>query len=247
MYKVLIIDDEEPVREAIKILGQWEELQVKEIIEAFNGVEGIKLVEEKKPDIILVDMKMPEMNGQEFLRILEDKHPNIQVIVVSGYNSYEFTRQAIQSKATDYLLKPVNKLELNKAMTNCISVINKKRQENNDIIGNNIMLNVSLPVLKAKIYMSIIEENLDKGDKDLYLNRIDSDGDTKYFGVAVLRIMNMDELISKKFRNDVSLMHIAITNVINVVYVLFARVVLLLCEADFGFELLDLRYNILTE
>lgn len=218
MYKVLIIDDEEPVREAIKILGHWEELQVGEVIEAFNGKEGMELVREKKPDIVLVDMKMPEMNGLEFLKMVEIEYPDIQTIVVSGYNSYEFTRQAIQSKATDYLLKPVNEDELNNAISKCIKIISEKRRQYNEIIGNNIMLNVSLPVLKEKIFMSIIEADLDKGDKDLYLNMIDINGKTKYFGVTLLRIMNMEELVSTRFGNDIDLMHLAIKNVINEIF-----------------------------
>lgn len=215
MYKVLIIDDEEPVREAIKILGQWETLQVNEVIEAINGKEGIKLVREKKPDIVLVDMKMPEMNGLEFLIMLQAEYPDIQTIVVSGYNSYEYTRQAIQSKATDYLLKPINREELNNTILKCINIISKKRQEHNEIIDNDIMLNVSLPVLKEKIFMSIIEGSFDNADKDLYLNMIDINGKTKYFGVALIRIMNMEELVNKKFGNDVNLMHLALCNVIN--------------------------------
>lgn len=73
MYKVLIIDDEEPLREAIRILGNWQELEVDEIREATDGKMGLAMLEQYKPDIVMVDMKMPELNGVDFLRIVEEK------------------------------------------------------------------------------------------------------------------------------------------------------------------------------
>ena len=76
MYNVLIIDDEEPLREAIRILGNWQELEVDEIREATDGKMGLAMLEQYKPDIVMVDMKMPELNGVEFLRIVEEKIPS---------------------------------------------------------------------------------------------------------------------------------------------------------------------------
>lgn len=215
MYKVIIIDDEEPVREAIKILGKWEELHIKEIIEALNGKEGIELVRQKKPDIVIVDMKMPEMDGMTFLKILEEEHPEIQSIVLSGYNSFEYTRQAIKSKVADYLLKPVNKDELNSALSKCINNISKKREEQHIRIENNIMLNMTIPVLKERIFISIIDGKFHKDEMDLYLKVIENEEKKKCFGVAIFMIMNMKELMNNKFGNNVNLMHSAIVNIIN--------------------------------
>ncbi|MDF2883616.1 MAG: response regulator [Clostridiaceae bacterium] len=215
MFKALIIDDEEPVREAIKILGKWKEHGIGILLEASNGVEGMAIVEKEKPDLILVDMKMPKMNGFEFLKNVEKYNSEIQTIVVSGYDSYEYTRQAIQSKAADYLLKPVNREELNKAIENCINNIKEKQKEVKSKIDKEIILNLSLPAFKEKIFMSIIEGEFDKNDKELYLNRIDALGNVREYGAAIVRIMNMEELIKEKFRNNLQLMHTAISNVID--------------------------------
>lgn len=109
MYKVLIIDDEEPLREAINILGDWKGLGVDQVLEATDGNMGLDMLREQKIDLVLVDMKMPELNGSELLQIVEKEFPELLTIVISGYNDFEYTRQAIRSKVVDYLLKPVNR------------------------------------------------------------------------------------------------------------------------------------------
>ena len=215
MYKVLIIDDEEPLREAVKILGEWDKLGIEEIIEASDGRIGIRLMEERKPDIVLVDMKMPEINGIEFLQMAEKEHPETQYIVISGYDNFEFTRQAVKSKAVDYLMKPVNKVDLNNALTKAMESIKENRKKKSEIIDRNIKLNMSLPSLKGKIFLSAIEGNLNKNTYEDYIRTIGVSDEKKNFAVAVLRVLNLDDVNSKFFSHDVSLLFFALTNVIN--------------------------------
>lgn len=135
MTKVLIVDDEEPVRDAVKILGDWDRAKIVNIYEAVNGKMGLELQEIYKPDIVFVDMKMPEMDGVEYLRIAENKYPDAVYIVISGYDNFEFTRQAIKSRVIDYLLKPINKSELNNALDKALEVIKSKKQSRANLLG----------------------------------------------------------------------------------------------------------------
>jgi len=214
MYKVLIIDDEEPAREAIKILADWDSINVYEVFEAWDGKNGIRLIEEKKPDIILVDMKMPEMNGMELLQIVENKYPDLAIIVISGYDNYEYTHQAIHSKVIDYLLKPIKKNELNDALKKAIDMISSRREKKSQYIDRNILLNLSLPSLKEKLYIAAIEGNISKQMREIYRELIDTECNIKYYSVSIFRIMNLDE-ISDKYFNEVSLTQFAISNAIN--------------------------------
>lgn len=68
MYSILILDDEEPLREAIRILGEWDNLEISHIYEAINGQAGLSILREHPIDLVMVDMKMPGMNGVEFLK-----------------------------------------------------------------------------------------------------------------------------------------------------------------------------------
>ncbi|WP_339818208.1 response regulator [Paenibacillus sp. FSL R7-0216] len=215
MYKVLIIDDEEPLREAIRILGNWQDLEVDEIWEATDGKAGLAMLEQHKPDIVMVDMKMPELNGVEFLQIVEQEYPELLTIVISGYNDFEFTRQAIHARVVDYLLKPVNRQDLNQALRKAVDVLQAKRQIQSESITRNIAFNMSLPKLKEKIYLSIIERSFKKQSNQAFLPLIGADHQDHRFGVLVLRIMNMEVVKDSRFNRDRELLYFAVANVIN--------------------------------
>ncbi|QGQ96459.1 response regulator [Paenibacillus psychroresistens] len=215
MYKVLIIDDEEPSRDAIKILGDWDSLGVDSVLEAINGKMGMELVRAERPDIVLVDMRMPEMNGTEFLKLVTQEFPDLVRIVISGYSDFEYAKQAIQSNAADYLLKPVNKTELNVVLQKAIDSLKVKRKKETESIDANISLNMSLPKLKEKILMSIIEQTVNRHTNQEQLEMIFPDNKNNSFGIALLRIMNLEEIKQKRFNQESDLLYFAITNVIN--------------------------------
>lgn len=215
MYNVLIIDDEEPLREAIRILGDWEGLGVDQVWEATNGQMGLELLAEHKIDLALVDMKMPELNGMELLQIIEREYPNLLTIVISGYNDFDYTRQAIRSKVVDYLLKPVNRADLNQALAKAVNVLEAKRKMESEFINRNITLNMSLPKLKEKIYLSIMERSLKNPLSDAMLPLVGADDPMNRFAAVVLRVLNLEAVSSSRFHSDVDLLHFAAANVMN--------------------------------
>jgi two-component system response regulator YesN len=214
MYTILIIDDEEPLREAITILGDWKGLGIDRILEATDGKSGLAILDDDKIDLVIVDMKMPELNGAEFLQVVEQLHPDLLTIVISGYNDFEFTRQAIRSKVVDYLLKPVNRVDLNQALHKAVDILEAKHKRESEFIANNITLNMSLPKLKEKIYQSLIDKSFKKHENEALLPLIGADNPEHRFGVAVLRILNLEKIRTSRFKSDSNLLHFAVSNVI---------------------------------
>ncbi|WP_379135899.1 response regulator [Paenibacillus sp. sgz500958] len=215
MYKVLIIDDEEPLREAITILGDWKGLGVDELMEATNGNAGLDILRREKIDLAIVDMKMPELNGSELLQIVEQEFPELLTIVISGYNDFEYTRQAIRSKVVDYLLKPVNRTDLNAALRKAIDILEAKRRKESEFISRNITLNMSLPKLKEKMYVSIIERSFKNQSNEAFLPLIGADAPGNHFVAGLLRVLNLEQVRRGRFHEDRELLHFAVTNVIN--------------------------------
>jgi two-component system response regulator YesN len=212
-YKVLIIDDELPSREAIRLLGEWDALGVREIGEAADGKEGLRKLREEKPDLVLVDMKMPEMSGPEFLQAAEKEFPGTLMIVVSGYDDFAFTRQAIHSRVVDYLLKPVNRMELNQALAHAFRELEERRRRESEAIGRNIVLNRSLPKLKETVFLSLIERGPDDPVNPADLKLIGADDPDRHFGAAVLRLLNFEEVRRSRFKGDAGLLRFAVANV----------------------------------
>jgi len=124
MMRLLLIDDEVWTRSTIKAFGDWDKYGINNIEEASDGVEGLRLIRENSPQIVITDMNMPGMNGVTLLKILKEEYPHIKLIVVSGYDDFEFAKQAIKSNAMDYILKPIDAEELNIAIGKCVSEIN---------------------------------------------------------------------------------------------------------------------------
>ncbi|MDP4099088.1 response regulator [Paenibacillus sp. P96] len=214
MYKALIVDDEEPLREAIRILGDWKGLGITEVYEAENGETGLDMLKRHNIDLVMVDMKMPGLNGVDLLQIMEQDYPQLLTIVISGYNDFEFTRQAIRSKVIDYLLKPVNRTDLNQALRKAIDVLDAKRKSESDIITQNITLNMSLPKLKEKMYLSIVDRSFRRQAHEAFLPLIGADYPGNRFLLSVLRLMNVDEVRHARFGDDPELLDFAVTNVL---------------------------------
>lgn len=104
---VLVIDDEASVRESLR---NYLEDQLFTVFEAANGREGIERFLEHRPDAVLVDLRMPEMNGHQVLERLAQEAPDVPLIVTSGTGRIEDTIEALRLGAWDYLLKPVTDL-----------------------------------------------------------------------------------------------------------------------------------------
>jgi len=121
--KAIIIDDEIWSRRMIRSLGQWESLGIEIMGEAENGVEGWELIQKLRPDLILMDMRMPGMEGTELLRKLNEYELESKVIVISGHEDFNYTKHAIDYRAFTYILKPIDEDELNVALRNCIQEI----------------------------------------------------------------------------------------------------------------------------
>nr|MBC9200637.1 response regulator [Paenibacillus sp. PL91] len=128
MNKVLIVDDEPWAREVIKALVDWDRLGLAIAGEAEDGSQALHFIKEHKPQIVITDMRMPGLDGVEFLKALNEQFPSIKIIVMSGYDDFVYLKQAIRSRAVEYLLKPVDETELNEALHKCIFELENEKQ-----------------------------------------------------------------------------------------------------------------------
>lgn len=110
--QILVIDDE---KEVCHLFRKTLTLEGYTVFTALDGISGLKIVKEKKPDIVLLDLKMPKMDGIEVLRHIKKFDKNIVVIVITGYGTMDTARMAMKLGAFDYITKPIN-LEYIKAV-----------------------------------------------------------------------------------------------------------------------------------
>ena len=115
-YTVLIVEDEENQRRALVDRVQWEKAGFSVIGEAENGAEALDKVETLEPDLIFTDIRMPMISGIELAARVREMRPATQIVILSGYDSFEYAQAAIQYNIVHYLLKPVSANELSEKL-----------------------------------------------------------------------------------------------------------------------------------
>ncbi len=126
MFSAVIIDDNRIAVEAIEKSTDWAGCGCWVAGKAFDGVEGLKLLLEVKPDIAIIDIQMPGFNGLDVIKKLRGK--GISFIIISGYSHFEYAQQAIRYGVSDYLLKPVLTEEMEQALRSAVSKLKQKKE-----------------------------------------------------------------------------------------------------------------------
>lgn len=106
MFKVVVIDDENVVRSGIVLETDWEALDCEVVAEASDGTEGLEVIEKYRPDVVISDIRMPNMDGLTMLKTLRERGDDTYVIFLTAYSDFEYAQRAINYGAVNYLLKP---------------------------------------------------------------------------------------------------------------------------------------------
>lgn len=116
MLKVFLTEDESIVREGLRDNIPWEQYGFEFAGEASDGEMALPMIRKIKPDILITDIKMPFMDGLAFSRFVRKELPNTKIIIISGYDDFEYARQAIELHVDQYLLKPITKVSMIRAL-----------------------------------------------------------------------------------------------------------------------------------
>jgi DNA-binding NtrC family response regulator len=104
-HSILVVDDELLIRD---LLYDFFHSQGWEIVLAENGEKALKIIDSQKVDLVLTDLKMPDMDGMTLTKQLRETHPEIPVVVMTGYPSVDSAVEALRNKVVDYIVKPFN-------------------------------------------------------------------------------------------------------------------------------------------
>ena len=109
MLKVFLVEDESIVREGLRDNIPWQQYGYEFVGEASDGEMALPLIQKTKPDVLLTDIKMPFMDGLSLSKLVHQEFPDMKIIIISGYDDFEYARGAILVGAEQYLLKPITR------------------------------------------------------------------------------------------------------------------------------------------
>lgn len=168
-YKVILVDDEEEVIDVIERKIHWDMLGFDVVGSANNGVKALELVEKLQPDVVITDIKMPYMDGLELSRRLNNDYQNIHIIIFTGFDEFEYAKEAVHLEIEEYMLKPINALELSDCLKRVKNSLDKEREEKLNVEKLANYFNASLPVLQTNLFVSLIEGRVSESDYEKFL------------------------------------------------------------------------------
>ncbi|MFC5449893.1 response regulator [Paenibacillus aestuarii] len=213
MYKIIIADDEDIVREGIRDSLNWGELGF-EVIGAYeNGLGVLQAAEQVPPDVVLTDINMPRMDGLEVTRYLFEHYPQTKVIILTGYDEFEYAQQAVKLKVHDYILKPNTAEELRHILRKVKAELDEENHQLEDLSKLKQQLRESLPLVKERFLNQLVNGDVCESelkDKLSFLN-IQISGD--HFIVAVIDVDDHGELQRYYPENESELLYFAVCNI----------------------------------
>jgi len=157
MYNVLVVDDSSITRKSIILTVDWSSLDCKIIAEAANGMKALELTKTYMPDLIITDIKMPEMDGLTFTQKAKALIPWVKVIVITGYNEFKYAQDAIKVGAFDLVLKPINNQELCNIVNKAVNILNDEKKEQWEKNSLKDTISKNMEEMKAKSVIDMIE------------------------------------------------------------------------------------------
>ena len=191
LYSVLLVDDEEDAVQVIMKKINWESMGFRIAGYAGNGIEALEMAEKAQPDVVMTDIRMPYMDGLSLSRKLKELYPNIRIIIFSGFDDFEYAREAIQIEVEAYVLKPINSSELKKIFENVKEDIDKERDEKQNIDKLQKYYMESLPVLRENFYTLLIEGRVPADRMEQYFKEYQVQMSGPYYIVTVLHVSDL--------------------------------------------------------
>lgn len=138
MYRVVIIDDEPIIVEGLTKGVEWDKWDCEVCGSASDGIAGMALINEKRPDILITDISMPQMDGLTMTAALRSSFPNMQITILTGFREFDYAKRAIELGVTRFLLKPSKFAEIEEAVTAMCGKLKKSARiaEEQEVLRN---------------------------------------------------------------------------------------------------------------
>lgn len=214
LYRVLLVDDEEEVFQAIIKKINWEAIGFSVIGYARNGEEALEMIESNTPDVVMTDIKMPFMDGLTLCKKVKQIYGNIKVIIFSGFDEFEYAREAIKIEAEEYILKPINAQELQDVFERVKVSLDKELDEKRNIHKLQEYYLQSLPILQNQFLISLMEGQAEEEKIPTYLREYQLYLEANHYLVTMIHMDYYTTSEKKPYIDDVKLAMVSLKHLV---------------------------------
>lgn len=198
LYNILLVDDEADVLQAMKKKIDWEAMGFCLAGTAENGQEALEMAEQLHIDVVMTDIKMPYMDGLTLCKKLKDNYRNMKVVIYSGFDDFEYAREAVHLEAEEYLLKPISSKDMEKVLTKIRKKLDEEFDEHRNMSKLYEYYQKSLPAMQEQLFMSILEGKVTGDRAKAMLDTYEMKLDAPCYAVAALYTEAMNRELQEK-------------------------------------------------
>ncbi|QUH30828.1 response regulator [Vallitalea guaymasensis] len=232
MYKIIIVEDEIPVRNAICNIIEWEELGYELVYVSGDGQDALTYIENKQIDVILTDICMPFMDGLELSNEAKKILPTVKIVIITGYNEFEYAHKAVEIGVDHYLLKPITADEFTKMLIEIKNELDNEFSKKRNLLALKKQVETNKDILRDKFLMNLLYNKI---NSNIIREKVNNLGikleGTKYI-VAVLQPENIKEIADSNWDCDYQLLEFAILNICNEVLTNYGQNICILGNDD---------------
>jgi two-component system, response regulator YesN len=216
MLKVLLVDDDILVRVGLKMMINWAQCGFEIVGEASNGVQALEIYSTLKPDLIIIDMKMPQMNGTELIKVLKSRNEKIKIIILSCYDDFNYMKDALNYGASDYILKSeMEKETFEDTLKRICNEISDEISKNRELIQLKEQVAWSNLISKEQLINDILNgEIIEKSEIEFTLDYAKVKFVKPSFVVAVFSIDKYKSIKTSMEHNRLENLRLSIFNII---------------------------------
>ncbi|MDO4272907.1 MAG: response regulator [Eubacteriales bacterium] len=186
LYNILLVDDEADVLLAMKRKIDWEAMGFCLAGTAENGQEALEMAEQLHIDVVMTDIKMPYMDGLTLCRKLKQNYRNMKVVIYSGFDDFEFAREAVHLEAEEYLLKPISAKDMENVFRKIKEKLDQEFSEHRNLSKLSEYYKKSLPAMQEQLVMGMLEGKVTGDRAKNMLDTYEMHLESPYYVVALL-------------------------------------------------------------
>lgn len=218
MYSLIVVDDEEIIREGISCFVPWNDMDYKVVACFEDGKEAIEYLKSNQVDIVLTDIRMLEISGLEIAKYVYESELDTKVVIISGYQDFEYAKKAIEYNVKNYILKPTDYQEIIKVFTVIKKELDRQRQKKACEQKEKEYMDEIIQMVKEQFYYDLVVGGLrDKQDIEKRIQRLNlyiEPSNTRCCLVD-MKIENYEKYLKEKWQYEKERFTVAIRNYIH--------------------------------
>lgn len=171
LYRIMIVDDEEDFRLGVIRKMNWESMGFEVVGDASNGEDALEMAERLNPDVIMTDIKMPFMDGLTLTKRVKNILPGTKIIILSGFDDFDYAKQAIKYDVSEYLLKPIQSSELKEVLDKIKQQIDEELDDKRNMENLHKQYIENLQMIREKYLLNLLEGRISES-KAIELSKV---------------------------------------------------------------------------